>query len=251
VASLFAIWLLGLAIHSVGVPLIDRLFLEFPMLAILFTCFALAGMANAINIIDGFNGLAAFVSITIALSLSYVAFTLNDQFVGLNSLILAGALAGFAVLNYPFGRIFLGDGGAYITGFALGILSIMLVENNKQVSAWFPILLFFYPIFETLFSFYRKRFIRGIPAMEPDGAHLHMLVYGRMVPRTSTLPVIGSWTKNSRTMPYLWIFSATCNILSVQFISSDTLLLVSIFCSIGAYIYFYRKLVHWGRVTKK
>ena len=63
----------------------------------------------------------------------------------------------------------------------LGELSIMLVMRNRDVSAWYPVLLFMYPIFETCFSIYRKKFIRGMSPGIPDGVHLRMLVYKRLM----------------------------------------------------------------------
>jgi len=172
------------------------------------TVLAVAGVANAINIIDGFNGLASAVSLCMLLSLAYVALQVGDMFVLVAALMVAGAIAGFFIFNYPVGLIFLGDGGAYFLGFMLGELSILLVMRNPQVSTWYAALLLIYPVFETLFSVYRRLFLRGHSPSMPDGIHLHSLIFRRIV----------HWTvgrqdgralmhRNALTSPYLWLIS--------------------------------------------
>ena len=69
---------------------------------------------------------------------------------------LAGATAGFLVWNYPRGLIFAGDGGAYLWGVVIAMASVLLVQRHALVSPWFPMLLLIYPVWETLFSIYRK-----------------------------------------------------------------------------------------------
>ena len=93
---------------------------------------------------------------------------------------MLGALLGFLVFNYPSGRIFMGDGGAYLLGFWLGELSVLLVVRNPDVSPWFPIVLLAYPVVETLFSIYRRKFLQGRSAGRPDAMHLHQLIYRRL-----------------------------------------------------------------------
>ncbi|KVW70352.1 hypothetical protein WK99_08215 [Burkholderia ubonensis] len=63
----------------------------------------------------------------------------------------------------------------------LAELAILLVMRNREVPAWYPVLLFMYPIFETCFSIYRKKFVRGMSPGIPDGEHVHMLVYKRLM----------------------------------------------------------------------
>jgi hypothetical protein len=100
----------------------------------------------------------------------------------------------------------LGDVGADFTGFMLGELPIVLVMRNRDVSAWYPVLLFMYPIFETCFSIYRKNFIRGMSRGIPDGVHLHMLVSQRLVRCSVGARKTRELTRrNSLTSPYLWL----------------------------------------------
>jgi len=62
-------------------------------------------------------------------------------------------------------------------------LAVLLTHRNSEVSPWFPLALFWYPVWETLFSMYRKKVLRGQSPMQPDGLHLHMLVYKRLARR--------------------------------------------------------------------
>lgn len=92
---------------------------------------------------------------------AYVSFYLGDRFLLIVALSTLGGVIGFLVWNYPRGHIFLGDGGAYFLGFIIGELSVLMLARHPQVSAWFPLLLCIYPVFETLFSIYRKKWLRG------------------------------------------------------------------------------------------
>jgi UDP-N-acetylmuramyl pentapeptide phosphotransferase/UDP-N-acetylglucosamine-1-phosphate transferase len=172
------------------------------------TVIAVAGIANAINIIDGFNGLAGVVTFCMLLSLGYVALQVGDSFVLIAALLSAGAVAGFFIWNYPAGLIFMGDGGAYFLGFMLGELAIMLVMRNPEVSTWYAALLLIYPCFETLFSVYRRVFLRGRSPGMPDGIHLHSLIFRRMVLWAVGRRDARALTRsNSMTSPYLWMLS--------------------------------------------
>jgi UDP-N-acetylmuramyl pentapeptide phosphotransferase/UDP-N-acetylglucosamine-1-phosphate transferase len=205
IAAALAYFALNIAVTRISVPPLDFL-LSYPAVSCTVTVLAVAALANAVNIIDGFNGLASMVAFMMFSSLAYVAFQVHDPIVLSASMIMMGAVMGFFIWNFPAGLIFLGDGGAYFIGFMLGELAIMLVMRNRDVSAWYPVLLFMYPIFETCFSIYRKKFIRGISPGIPDCVHLHMLVYKRLMRW-----VVGAQTareltrRNSLTSPYLWL----------------------------------------------
>ena len=141
-----------------------------------FSVFGIVGVCNAINIIDGLNGLASGVAM---LALGAIAFVSRDSggvVFDLSLLALCG-VAGFWVLNFPFGRIFLGDGGAYFLGALIGILLGML--SNQGVSAWFGLSVMIYPVWEVVFSILRRK-LGGHKAMQPDGLHLHTLLYKRL-----------------------------------------------------------------------
>ncbi|HEY5800552.1 MAG TPA: MraY family glycosyltransferase, partial [Burkholderiaceae bacterium] len=210
------------------------------------TMLAVAGIANAINIIDGFNGLASVVGICMLLSLAYVGQQVNDVFIVVAALSLAGAIAGFLIWNYPAGLIFLGDGGAYFIGFMLGELALLLVMRNPQVSTWYAALLLIYPTFETLFSVYRRVFVRGRSPGMPDGIHLHSLIFRRIVQwAVGKRDARALLRRNSMTSPYLWLFSAMA-VLPATLLWQHTLPLM-FFCLlfVVSYIWLYARIVRF------
>jgi UDP-N-acetylmuramyl pentapeptide phosphotransferase/UDP-N-acetylglucosamine-1-phosphate transferase len=205
-AGVLASVLIGATLTRLDVPGLDNLLQYWPLLAIAFTAFAVGGAANAINIIDGYNGLAAGYAIIALAALAWVSMQVGDQVVLLASLAMLGALFGFVVWNWPGGRIFLGDGGAYLLGFWLAELGVLLVMRNPQVSPWFPLVIMIYPIWETLFSMYRRKIIRQHQVGHPDAMHLHQLVYQRLI-RKSSAPggITKQHPRNSRVAPLLLI----------------------------------------------
>jgi UDP-N-acetylmuramyl pentapeptide phosphotransferase/UDP-N-acetylglucosamine-1-phosphate transferase len=232
-------------IVRIDIPLVDA-WLKYAWIALPLTVLAVAGIANAINIIDGFNGLASVVSIFMLLSMAYVAFLVGDFHVMAACLILIGAIAGFFVWNYPNGLIFLGDGGAYFIGFMLGELAVLLVVRNKDVSAWYAVLLMIYPVFETIFSIYRRKFIRGVSPGLPDGIHLHMLVFKRLVRWTIGKRDAHALTRrNSLTAPYLWLLSLTAVIPATLFWRYQWVLVAFSLLFVITYVWLYTQIVRF------
>ena len=205
-------------LNSVQILGIDNLMLAYPFVAIALTCFAVGGVANAFNIIDGYNGLSAMVAVIILSGIAYVAFQVSDYEIMIAALAMIGALLGFLVWNYPCGLIFLGDGGAYFIGFWIAELSVLLTSRHPEVSKWFPLLLCLYPIFETLFTIYRRIVLKRVHPGMPDASHLHQLIYMRIV-RWSVGGEDGLRTtqRNAMTSPYLWVLATLSVIPAILF----------------------------------
>ncbi|SFL47050.1 MraY family glycosyltransferase [Rugamonas rubra] len=242
--------LMGYYLLDARVDRIDWAFsawqLQYMWLTLPLTVLAVAGIANAVNIIDGFNGLASVVTICMLLSLGYVALQVNDMFVLVAALMVAGATAGFLVWNYPVGLIFLGDGGAYFIGFMLGELALLLVMRNPQVSTWYAALLLLYPTFETLFSVYRRMFVRGKSPAMPDGIHLHSLIFRRIVQwAVGRKEARALMRRNSLTSPYLWMFSLMAVIPATVFWRHTWVLMVFCLLFIVSYIWLYVRIVRF------
>lgn len=226
VGAAAAFWLLDAELRRLDLPFFDAL-LRFTPLAFVVTLFCVGGVAHAINIIDGYNGLAGVVSAIILTSILIVAVLVGDAFVASISVAAIGAVIGFLIWNYPRGWLFAGDGGAYLLGFTIALLSVLLVTRNEQVSAWFPLLLCAYPVWETLFSIYRKKSLRGQSPGEPDGVHLHMLIYKRLVRyRVHSRDPNDKWRRNALTSPYLWALSILSAVPALVF-WNDTLMLMA------------------------
>ena len=204
-SAALAFWLLDAALVRTAIPGLDTV-VSYAAGSLLVTVFVVAGVANAINIIDGFNGLASMCVVMMLVSIAYVSFQVGDPLLGWLALAGVGAVLGFFVFNYPAGLIFLGDGGAYFLGFYVAEQAILLLHRNAAVSPMFPLLLCIYPVFETLFSIYRRKWLRGVPVGMPDGVHLHSLIYRRVLRWAAGERTARELTRrNSMTSPYLWM----------------------------------------------
>lgn len=235
--------LVNALINRVGLPLLDE-WIQIPLVGFLLTAFAVAGIANAINIIDGFNGLASMVVCTMLISLLYVAFIVNDTLVMSFSLALLGAILGFTAWNYPSGSIFLGDGGAYLIGFLVADLAVILVNRHLSISPWYPVLLFVYPLVETFFSVYRRRLKRK-PASVPDGVHLHSLIYRRLIRWVLGYQHLSVEQRNAMTSPYLWLLSSMAVVPATLFFQTTWLLMICVGIFSITYVWFYQRLVRF------
>jgi UDP-N-acetylmuramyl pentapeptide phosphotransferase/UDP-N-acetylglucosamine-1-phosphate transferase len=213
----------GSALSQLDVPLLDDLLAFWPV-AVLFTAFCVAGVSNAFNIIDGFHGLSSGTLILTALGMALVAASAGDTALAFAGVSLAAAVAGFWFVNFPWGKLFLGDGGAYFAGFSLAWLTVELVVRNPAVSPWCSVLLCGYPTIEVLYSIYRRRRSRLSPGA-PDRAHLHSLVATRIVQ-----PRLGSWSPNFRNAAVsvlMWI-AAVATILPAVLYPTQTRVLLPV-----------------------
>ena len=240
-----AVWLLDAVIRRTDIPGVDQLITMMPF-AVALTVFVVTGVANAVNIIDGFNGLASMCVLMMLLAVTYVSFQVGDTFVVTASLITAGAVLGFFIWNFPAGLIFLGDGGAYFLGFLLAELSVLLLHRNREVSPMFPLLLCAYPIFETIFTIYRRKVVRGVATAAPDGIHLHTLIHRRMIRWSGgTTPERRQTVRNSMTSPYLWLLCLLSVIPAVLWWNSTPILATCLLMFIVAYVFLYRSIVRF------
>ena len=121
-------------IDRTAIPGLDWI-VSFPVGAALVTVFVVAGVANSLNIIDGFNGLSSMCGVLILSCLCYVAAVVGDTLVMQLALAGIGAIFGFFVWNFPAGLIFLGDGGAYFVGFYVAELAILLRLSPDLVAS--------------------------------------------------------------------------------------------------------------------
>lgn len=141
----------------------------------LFTILISGGIAHAINLIDGLNGLAMGVCMLIAGGLALLANSVGDTTILQICVLLICSILGLFVFNFPFGKVFLGDAGAYTLGHILVWLSILLVSRNPEISPYAILLIFFWPIMDMLFAIYR-RVVKREPIGAPDRLHFHQLI---------------------------------------------------------------------------
>lgn len=237
---------LNIQISSINIQWFDLL-LHNHIFNIIFVCIMIAGLTNSYNIIDGFNGLASMTAMTSMLAIILVSYQLNDFAVFNLATIFLAAILGFFIFNYPKGSIFLGDGGAYLAGFLVSALSILLIARNPgDVSSWFACAINIYPAFETIFSIWRKAVLKRMNPGAPDGSHLHMLIYKRI---TNTKEVMGkkfNINPNARTSHYFWVLNLITTLPAVFFYNTPYILqlLTISFCLF--YIYIYKRLIRFN-----
>ena len=166
--SVFNVWL-----SQIGVMGIDN-WLSFAPFGIVFTLFATSGVVNAFNLIDGLNGLSSYVTISTAIALSIISFQVVNFQIASYLILLSAAVLGFMVLNFPFGKIFLGDAGAYTLGHILVWSAILLINFDTGISSFAILLIFFWPVADTGLAIWR-RWKLGNPTDRPDRLHFHQL----------------------------------------------------------------------------
>ena len=238
-SGVVAWYLTGYALFRVDVPGIDSI-LGFTPIAVLFTAFAIGGVANAINMIDGFNGLASGTVIICLAAMGFMAWQVGDHQIVLLILVVAATTLGFFLVNFPYGKLFLGDGGAYMLGFMTAWIAVMLsARHPEQISPWAPLLACAYPILEAVFSMGR-RIMRGLAMDQPDRTHLHSLVYRRVVPRF--IKTHNKALRNAAVSPFMWAFASIPAFLSIIFKGNTILCVLAMLATALLYAYLYTRL---------
>ncbi len=237
-SATFGFFLLEAQVRFLGIPYIDQ-FLWFTPFALTLTVFCIGGVAHAFNIIDGYNGLMVGQAIISALGVTAVSYIVNDHEILNITLVLIGSLFGFLFWNFPKGKIFAGDGGAYFIGFILATISAMLVYRNPTVSPWFVLVNVIYPVWETLFSVTRRKFFHKNAIGLPDSLHLHQLIFLRVMCH------FDGWKRNSYTSPNLLYLSVIFSSMGVLFWDNTLAIFVIVVVYIILYVYIYFRIVNF------
>lgn len=241
-SGLLAWHLTGVAMQNTGVYLLDWA-LQWLPLAVLFTAFAVGGVANAVNIIDGFNGLASGSVAIMAGAIGLIALEVGDPSLAGVCAVVAACAVGFGAVNWPMGRIFLGDGGAYLLGFCVAWLAVLLPMRNPTLTAWTTVLVCAYPVLEVGFSVRRKAKRQGHSPGAPDKVHLHMLIYRRLV--RHALPDASRTLQNSMTSPWCWMASILPALWAIIFAAEEMMLQIGFGLAIFGYAAVYARLTQF------
>lgn len=216
---------LNIGVYSLGFAWMDSL-LSYPFISLLFTLLVVGGAVNAFNVIDGYNGLMSGYVLLALAAMAFVAYIVGDVLILQLCLLLGASILGFFLLNFPLGKIFMGDGGAYFIGFIFSMVGLLFASRHAEISNWFVLSLLMYPMYELLFSIYRRKFIQGTLASQPDAYHLHTLIYNIIVVRN---PDGDKVLNNSKTSPYLWLLSLT-SIIPAMFWYDNKIALIALVC---------------------
>ena len=236
-------WLLtGIAMQNTGFPPLDAV-LQYTPLAVAFTAFAVGGVANSINIIDGFNGLASGAVALMLAAMGIIAWRLGDADLAMACLLMVACAVGFCAVNWPLGKIFLGDGGAYLLGFLLAWMAVLLPMRHPQISAWTTMLVVAYPVLEVVVSVLRRRRREGHHPGQPDKVHLHHLIHRRII--CQKFPHWSGRLKNGLTSPICWLCAALPATWAVAFAQSKPLLILGLLLATLGYAMLYSKLAYF------
>ena len=132
----------------------------------------LIGITNAINLLDGMDGLSSGFSIIVLFSICMISTVVNRPEIIRFALILAGAAAGFLVFNFHPASIFIGDCGAQFLGFMIASISIQGFKSGTFITMLMPITLLFIPIMDTLSAMLRRK-LSGHKISDADQGHIH------------------------------------------------------------------------------
>jgi len=178
----------GIAITFLTIPGMGLVYLP-PWLSWVVSLLWIVGITNAINLLDGLDGLLAGVSTIYALLFFAVAIIKGQFIVALIMMAIAGGCLGFLRYNYNPARIFMGDTGSLFLGVMFASLSIIgALKVTTSTAIFVPVLILGLPIFDTSFAILR-RFIKGRPIFSPDKEHVHhqLLTLGLSVKQTVVL----------------------------------------------------------------
>ena len=156
---------------------------------------------------------------------------------------LFGAITlGFLLVNWPMGKLFLGDGGAYFLGFTVAWLAVQMLSRHPEVSAWAPMLVCGYPLLEVGFTVYR-RMKRNLSPGRPDRLHLHSLVKRRLV--RPLMPGFSTLARNSVTGSVMWLAAMLPVLIAVQFPTRTGYLVLGFVLCAFAYSAVYARLTQF------
>lgn len=214
----------GLLFSSIHNPFGEG-YIEFGWVAYPLTVFYLVAFANVINLIDGLDGLAAGITGISAITILLFAVLTGRFDAALFSVILVGVCAGFLKSNFFPASIFMGDSGALLLGFSLGVISLFAVARSALfVSLLVPILAAGLPILDTFFAIVRRK-REHRPIDEADKGHIHHRLMRAGFSQRATVLIMWAWTA----------LLAACGVIITW---ADNLVRIPIFliaCAVTAY----------------
>ena len=248
-AILSAAWLfgtLGVSVNRTDVWPIDLL-LSMPGAPLCVTLLVAAGFTHSMNIVDGFHGLACGLAIITLSGFALMAYEAGDTLLLQMCLTSLTVVCGFFVFNWPKGAIFLGDGGAYLIGFWVVELGILLAMRNPQISPMAPVVAGLLPLIETLFSMYRRNIVRNHPVNQPDALHLHTLVYRRILFNPALKYSANELNAvNAKVALFFWLPAAIFAVLACIFAESTEAQLLLMLMYLSMYNWLYMRLVRFN-----
>ena len=226
------------------IPLIGKLLLLQGSISI-FYILSMVAVANGMNLIDGVNGLCGAVALSILTALLFLSYKTADT--TMLSLIFSMILflIPFMLMNYPYGRIFLGDLGAYSLGLIVSMLTIILFGRHPEISPWGAVLILIYPVTEVVFSLLR-RMVKGVSIYHPDTAHLHLKLFHFLRPQPQYKKIANAVVTPALSL--LWLFS----LLTISWVYQKPLFIwIAIILFVALYFILYALLPNAQKKQRK
>ena len=205
-----------LGIGSVSIP---------AWLGIGLATFWIVGMANAVNLIDGLDGLASGITLAGLVAVSVVGYLGGITSVTWMSTLLIGCLLGFLVYNSRPASIFLGDCGSLTLGYLAGCLTLLAsFREGGVLDGIFPVLAFALPILDCIFAIFR-RMMRGRSPFSPDMEHFHHRLMAKGL-------------SHGKAVLAMWTMAGSCSLVAIAsaFGKGDQLFAVFVFFGLGGFI---------------
>ena len=168
-----------------------------------FYILSMAAVANGMNLIDGVNGLCGAVALSILGALLFLSYKTSDVVMLSTIVSVTLILIPFLIFNYPYGKIFLGDLGAYSLGLILSMLTIIFFGRHPEISPWGAALILIYPTTELVFSLLRRA-IKGVSIYHADTFHLHLKFFHFFRPQPAYKKIANALV--TPTLSPLWLF---------------------------------------------
>ena len=224
-----------LTLTEINLPDLNTPYLEWlsasPSLKMMFYALCVGSLMNGMNFIDGTNGNMSFSLGAIFLNLLFLGVVMGDAAFIRLTLVCAFPLLIFMLVNYPWGKIFAGDLGAYLYAAIVGFLTVHFFGLHTELSAWNAVLVLFYPVAELVYSLARKVASKQSP-FQPDQSHLHIKLYhiflqgtGRPLLANNLVTVMLAifWLSPAILLP--WVYTSHLLLgISIAFLSVSYLL---------------------------
>ena len=207
----------GLRIESFRIPGLGAV-VQFGGASFLITVLWIVALTNLINLIDGVDGLAGGIALMLMCLLAYVGLGAELTFAVLCSAGMAGALLGFLRYNFPPAKIYMGDGGAYLLGSLIALLTIQNSQKGTVAAALIaPLFALALPIIAVALAILRRG-MKGLPILRPDRTHIHHRLLQSGFSRIKTVLVLyslslvflvlalGVFWSDGRWVPFLFGF---------------------------------------------
>jgi UDP-GlcNAc:undecaprenyl-phosphate/decaprenyl-phosphate GlcNAc-1-phosphate transferase len=214
------------------IPFIGKLLLLQGGISI-FYILSMTAVANGMNLIDGVNGLCVAVALSILGALLFLSYKTSDVIMLSTIFSVILILMPFLIFNYPYGKIFLGDLGAYSLGLIISMLTIILFGRHPEISPWGAVLILIYPATEVVFSLLR-RMLKGVSIYHADTAHLHLKLFHFFRPQPHYKKLANALV--TPTLSGLWLFP----LLTITWVYQKTLFIwIAVILFITLYGLFY------------